>query len=78
VLRLSISRKISLSLMLVLIVSIIAMAWLTAQSLQAGFNDFLKQNQLFEMSKVSTALAQYYQTHGDFHSSDIILAWCVL
>ncbi len=64
--RLSISKKISLSLMLVFVLGIGAMAWLTAQSLQTGFNTYLKEKQLADMRKVASGLAQYYQEHQSF------------
>lgn len=66
--RLSISKKISFSLMLVLALSIGAMAWLTAQSLQAGFNTYLKEKQLADMRKVASGLAQYYEEHQSFEA----------
>lgn len=64
--RLSISKKISFSLMLVLVLSIGAMAWLTAQSLQTGFNSYLKEKQLADLRKVASGLAQYYEEHQSF------------
>ena len=64
--RLSISKKISFSLMLVLTFSIAAMAWLTAQSLQTGFNTYLKEKQLADMRQVASGLAQYYEEHQSF------------
>lgn len=64
--RLSISKKISFSLMLVLVLGIAAMAWLTAQSLQTGFNTYLKEKQLADMRKVAGGLAQYYEEHHSF------------
>lgn len=64
--RLSISKKISLSLLLVLVLSIASMAWLTSKSLQSGFNNYLKEKQLIDLDKVALALSRYYVEHGDF------------
>jgi two-component system sensor histidine kinase BaeS len=64
--RLSISKKISLSLILVLVLSIAAMAWLTGKSLQSGFNAYLKEKQLIDLHKVAVVLATYYREYGDF------------
>lgn len=64
--RFSISKKISLSLLLVLALSISSMAWLTSKSLQSGFNTYLKEKQLVDLDKVAQALSSYYVEHGDF------------
>jgi two-component system sensor histidine kinase BaeS len=66
--RLSISKKISLSLLLVLVLSIVSMAWLTSKSLQSGFNNYLKEKQLIDLDKVALALSRYYAEHGDFRN----------
>ncbi len=42
------------------------MAWLTVQSLQSGFNDYLKEKQSQELKILSASLAQYYVQNGDF------------
>ncbi len=42
---LTIAKKISLSVILILVVSVSGLAWLSARSLQSGFNDYLKEKQ---------------------------------
>lgn len=63
---LTIAKKISLSVILILLVSVSGLAWLSARSLQSGFNDYLKQKQQQELIKVATAFGGYYRAHQSF------------
>jgi two-component system sensor histidine kinase BaeS len=63
---LTIAKKISLSVILILVVSVSGLAWLSARSLQSGFNDYLKEKQEQELKKVATAFGGYYRAHQSF------------
>ncbi len=63
---LTIAKKISLSVILILLVSVSGLAWLSARSLQSGFNDYLKEKQQQELIKVATAFGGYYRAHQSF------------
>lgn len=63
---LTIAKKISLSVILILLVSVSGLAWLSARSLQSGFNDYLKEKQQEELKKVATAFGGYYRAHQSF------------
>ncbi|WMW79734.1 ATP-binding protein [Undibacterium cyanobacteriorum] len=64
--RLSIAKKISLSVILILVMSVSGLAWLSSRSLQSGFNTYLKEKQQQELVKVAKAFAGYYRAHGSF------------
>ncbi len=62
----SIAKKISLSVILILIMSVSGLAWLSTRSLQSGFNAYLKEKQEQELVKVATAFGGYYRDHRSF------------
>lgn len=64
--RLSIAKKISLSVILILVMSVSGLAWLSSRSLQSGFNTYLKEKQQQELVKVAKAFGGYYRAHGSF------------
>ncbi len=66
VFTLTIAKKITFSVILILVVSVSGLAWLSARSLQSGFNDYLKEKQQQELKKVATAFGGYYRAHQSF------------
>lgn len=62
----SIAKKISLSVILILIMSVSGLAWLSTRSLQSGFNAYLKEKQEQELVKVATAFGGYFRDHRSF------------
>ncbi|MFZ6843273.1 ATP-binding protein [Undibacterium sp. RuTC16W] len=64
--RLTIAKKISFSVILILVISVVVMAGLTSNNLQKGFNTYLQQKQEQELQIVSTAMANYYRENASF------------
>lgn len=64
--RLTIAKKISSSVILILVISVVVMAGLTSNNLQKGFNTYLQQKQEQELQIVSTAMANYYRENASF------------
>nr|CCO25558.1 Signal transduction histidine-protein kinase BaeS [uncultured bacterium] len=65
-LRMTIARKIGLAVVLIVVLSIGAMAWMTSQNLNRGFLNYLEQLQLRELAQIRDAIAERYQREGDF------------
>jgi two-component system sensor histidine kinase BaeS len=65
---LTISKKISISVLIVLVLSVSGMGWLTVRSLQSGFNAYLRETQEIELQKISRAMSVYYRDNGTFQS----------
>lgn len=64
--RLTIARKIALSVALIVILCIGTMAWLTNANLQRGFIAYLNQMQEHDLDQVSQLLAERYRREGNF------------
>ncbi|MBY0238210.1 MAG: HAMP domain-containing protein [Burkholderiaceae bacterium] len=64
--RLTIARKIALSVALIVILCIGTMAWLTNANLQRGFIAYLNQMQEHDLDQISQLLAERYRREGDF------------
>ncbi|MFZ6672969.1 hypothetical protein [Undibacterium sp. Xuan67W] len=64
--RLTIAKKISFSVILILVISVVVMAGLTSNNLQKGFNTYLQQKQEQELQIVSTPMANYYRENASF------------
>jgi two-component system sensor histidine kinase BaeS len=65
-LRLTITKKLALAVILIVIVCIGTMTWLTSQNLQRGFIAYLNQLQVQHLEKLGQKLEQRYQEKGDF------------
>lgn len=66
--RLTITRKIALAVIGVVILSIGTMAWVTSQNLQRGFINYLNEAQGEHLDKLRDVLAEFYRDQGSFES----------
>ncbi len=64
--RLSITKKIAFSVIGLVMMCLVTMAWVTTQNLQRGFMDYLNEVQGQQLDELSLILAGYYQKHGSF------------
>lgn len=64
--RLTITRKITLAVIGIVMLCIGTMAWVTSQNLQRGFIDYLNQVQTQDLEKLRDLLAERYRDSGNF------------
>lgn len=66
--RLTITRKIALAVIGIVMLCIGTMAWVTSQNLQRGFIDYLNEVQTQDLEKLGEMLADRYRENGSFES----------
>jgi len=64
--RLTITRKIALAMILTAIVSIGTMAWITSENLKRGFLDYLNDVQARDLERVAAMLGDAWRERGSF------------
>ena len=64
--RLTIARKIALTVIAIVILCVGTMAWVTSANLQRGFVDYLNDMQARDLEQFTTLLEQRYRSEGDF------------
>jgi two-component system sensor histidine kinase BaeS len=64
--RLTIARKIALTVIAIVILCVGTMAWVTSANLQRGFVDYLNEIQARDLDQFTSLLAQRYRREGDF------------
>jgi two-component system sensor histidine kinase BaeS len=66
IMKLTITKKIALSVIGIVMICIVTMAWLTSQNLQRGFMQYLNEVQAQQLEQLSATLADYYRRSGSF------------
>ncbi len=66
--RLTIARKLSLSIGAIVVISFVAMTWLIQRNLQQGFITYLNEIERQDLNKIAELFAQNYQRHGHLNS----------
>ncbi len=64
--RLTIARKITLTVIAIVILCVGTMAWVTSTNLQRGFVEYLNDMQTRDLDQFTALLAQRYRSEGDF------------
>ena len=64
--KLTVTKKIALSVIGIVIICVVTMAWVTTQNLQRGFIQYLNEVQSQQLDEFSVILANYYRKRGSF------------
>ena len=64
--RITIAVKLALTVIVMVVLSVGAMAWITSSNLERGFLNYLNDLQVEHLDNVRTILAEQYRQHGNF------------
>jgi len=64
--RMTIAVKLALAVIVMVVLSVGAMAWVTSSNLERGFINYLNDLQLEHLEQVRSILADQYRQHGNF------------
>jgi two-component system sensor histidine kinase BaeS len=66
--KLNVTKKIAFSVIGIVMICVVTMAWVTTQNLQRGFMQYLNEVQSQQLEEFSVILGNYYRKHGSFDS----------